>query len=171
MESRSRVLLALGSNIGERIYYIIEAISELKKLGEIGKISTVYESDPWGVTYQESFLNCVLELFTGIEPFMLLRKLKEIEKTVGRKERFRWGPREIDIDILLYDNKVVNTSELKIPHPFIRDRAFVLIPMLEIDPDLKDPTSGEPYGSVKMESRLRPFCCILQGEKEGDRAL
>lgn len=167
MESRKRVLLGLGSNVGERVSYILRALEELEKIGELGRISTVYESEPWGVTDQEPFLNCVLEFFTYLDLFTLLRSLKEIEKRVGRKERFRWGPREIDIDILLYGNEVVDTPELRIPHPFIKERDFVLIPMLEVDPELRDPVSGEPYRNVKPKGKLKPFCCIL---KRGARA-
>ena len=169
MESRKRVLLGLGSNVGERISYILKAMVELEKIGELGRISTVYESEPWGVEDQDPFLNCVLELYTDLDPFNLLRELKEIEKKVGRRERFRWGPREIDIDILLYEEKVVDTPELKIPHPFIKERDFVLIPMLEVDPDLRDPMSGEYYRDVKLESKLKPFCCVLKREGKGSR--
>ncbi len=169
MESRKRILLGLGSNVGDRISYILKAIDELERIGELGRISTVYESEPWGVVDQDPFLNCVLELFTGLDPFTLLKRLKEIEKRVGRKERFRWGPREIDIDILLYEEEVVDTPELRIPHPFIKERDFVLIPMLELDPNLKDPLSGEPYRKVRLSNGLRPFCCILKREGKGSR--
>ena len=171
MESRKRVLLGLGSNVGNRLDYILMAIGRLKDLGEIGKISTIYESEPWGVGDQEPFLNCVLELYTRLDPHTLLKELKRIEKEVGRKERFRWGPREIDIDILLYEDEVVETDELKIPHPLIKERDFVLVPMLEIDPSLKDPVSGEPYGDVNIESTLRPYCCVLKKGERGARAL
>ncbi len=171
MESRKRVLLGLGSNVGNRLHYILTAIGRLKDLGEIGKISTIYESEPWGVEDQEPFLNCVLELYTRLDPHALLKELKLIEKKVGRKERFRWGPREIDIDILLYEDEVVETDELKIPHPLIKERDFVLVPMLEINPSLKDPVSGEPYGDVNIESTLRPYCCVLKKGERGARAL
>ena len=170
MESRKRVFLGLGSNVGERVSYILRALEELEKIGELGRISTVYESEPWGVTDQEPFLNCVLEFFTDLDPFTLLKSLKEIERRVGRRERFRWGPREIDIDILLYGNEVVNTPELRIPHPFIKERDFVLIPMLEIDPELRDPMSGEPYGNFRPKGRLTPFCCVLKRGGRGARA-
>lgn len=160
-ESRKRVFLGLGSNVGDRLSFILRALEELERVGEVVKVSTVYESEPWGVLDQEPFLNCVLELRTHLDPFTLLERLKRIEKEVGRKPRFRWGPREIDVDILLYEGEVVESPTLRIPHPFIKERDFVLIPLLEIDPTLRDPKTGVPYREKKLEGRLKPFCCLI----------
>ncbi len=156
------VFLALGSNIEDRINFIQKAIKELSEYINVLKISTVYESMPWGVEEQPAFLNCVLKSETSLSPEDLLSLIKEIEAKVGRKERFRWGPREIDIDILLYEDEVIDTPSLKIPHPFLCERDFFLYPILEIEPDLKLPPSGTEllkYTS-STENKLIPFCCI-----------
>ncbi len=167
MRSRKRVFLGLGSNLGDRLGYLLSAMDRISELGEVRAISTVYESEPWGVEEQPPFLNCVLELWTDIPPEELLKMLKEIERAVGRRERFRWGPREIDIDILLYGNEVIDSEELKIPHPHLEERDFVLVPLLEIDRKLRNPKNGRSLSESlnRLEVKLKPFCCILKREK------
>jgi len=162
MESR-RTFLGLGSNVGDRLLNILKAIDLLKEFIRVEKVSTIYESEPWGVEDQPPFLNCVLLGETSLTPSELLKEIKRVEREVGRKERFRWGPREIDIDILLYEEEVVELPDLEIPHPYIRERDFVLVPLLEIDPDLKDPLSGEVYARFleNLKTELKPFCSIL----------
>ncbi|RLJ69905.1 2-amino-4-hydroxy-6-hydroxymethyldihydropteridine diphosphokinase [Hydrogenivirga caldilitoris] len=162
MKSRERVFLGLGSNVGDRVKNILSALEELSRLGKLIKVSTVYESEPWGVEDQPPFLNCVVELKSPLPPKKLLAEVKSIEKKLGRIERTRWGPREIDIDILLQDNLVYESEELKLPHPLIEYRDFVLIPLLELDTNLINPKSGKAYKDSlpKIENRLKPFCCI-----------
>ena len=163
MRSRKKLFLAMGSNVGDRVGYIYDAIVRVGCLVEVAKVSTLYESQPWGVEDQPAFLNCCLECYSHLEPFELLKKLKHIEKTVGRVERFRWGPREIDIDILIYGEYVIDTEELKVPHPYICDRDFVLVPLLEIAPDLKNPRTGQALSECMpgLEVRLEPYCCFI----------
>ena len=159
----NRVFLGLGSNVGDRISYILKAIEEIHKyIGKVVVASTVYESKPWGVEDQKDFLNCVVEIRTSFCPLNLLKKIKTLEKSLGRKERFRWGPREIDVDILLYGSRRLYTKDLTIPHPRIKERDFVLVPLIEIDPLLKDPESGRPYSSFLggVGIYLRPFCSL-----------
>ncbi|WP_457599857.1 2-amino-4-hydroxy-6-hydroxymethyldihydropteridine diphosphokinase [Hydrogenivirga sp.] len=163
MQSRKRTFLGLGSNVGNRLENIVRAIDRLSRLGEVVKVSTVYESEPWGVEEQPPFLNCVLELRTPIGVRELLTEVKEIERSVGRKMRFRWGPREIDIDILLYDHEVVDEPGLSVPHPYIEERDFVLVPLLELDGSLVNPKTGKAYREhlPGLRPKLKPFCCIV----------
>ena len=163
-ESRKTVFLGIGSNIGDRVENIIRAIEELHKLGTVEKVSTVYESPPWGVKEQPPFLNCVVKLVTPIGPRGLLSEVKKIEYKIGRKERFRWGPREIDIDILLVEDSIIEEKDLTVPHLFLDKRDFFIVPLLEIEPQIVDPRRREPLAKALSltELSLKPFCCILQ---------
>jgi len=157
-----RVFMGLGSNLGDRLAYILKALDLLSRNLKVVRVSTVYESDPWGVENQPPFLNCVVEARTELTPPELLRRLKEVEQALGRKRRFRWGPREIDVDILLFGNVVLESPDLRIPHPHLVERDFFLLPLLELDPLLRDPSSGVPYASFgKRSFKLRPFCCVI----------
>lgn len=132
--------IGLGSNLGSRESNCFQTIELIKSsLGTIEAISSLYETKPWGVVEQPDFINMALKLVTSLEPFALLRQLKEIEKAIGRTKTFRWGPRVIDLDILFYDNLIIKTSELEIPHPGIPVRLFVLRPMIEIAPEFVHP--------------------------------
>ena len=163
MQSRNRIYLSLGSNLGDRIGYLTRAVDHLRETGKIVAVSTVYESQPWGYKDQPEFLNCVVSLETDLRPEELLDEVKSIEKRIGRVHRFRWGPREIDIDILLYGNLIVRTNRLEIPHPRMKERDFVLVPLLDLEQDLRDPVTGKPYREFLklVEVKLKPFCCIL----------
>lgn len=156
------VLLGIGSNLGDRLSYILKALDEIEKLGKVLKISTVYESKAWGIENQNNFLNLVVLFETKLLPQDLLLHLRAVEKKVGRKERFKWGPREIDIDILLYGNKVIRTKLLRVPHPFLHERDFFLYPLLEINPHLIHPLYLKPLKEFNPPNTLKPFCCILK---------
>jgi 2-amino-4-hydroxy-6-hydroxymethyldihydropteridine diphosphokinase len=137
--------LALGSNLGERIFFLKKACEYLEKSGiNIKKMSSVYESLPEGFTEEPLFLNMVIEVETELSPFELLKETQEIERILGRIEKGRRGPRTIDIDIIFYDDVKINSRELKIPHPRAFERDFVLKPLLEINPNLKAPSSQIP---------------------------
>ncbi len=159
-----RVFLSLGSNVGDRLDYILEAIGYLKGLGEVRGISTLYESPAWGVEEQGDFLNGALEIYTNLRPRELLSELKRIEKAVGRKERFRWGPREIDLDILLYEDLVIESDSLSVPHPYMHLRDFVLVPLIELDGGLIHPKLGLSLGRLLAwtEIRLKPFASLYR---------
>lgn len=132
--------LSIGSNIGDREKNCEEVITLLiKKNIKVIKRSSLYETEPWGVKEQPKFINMAVEVETHLGPEELLRNLKEIEKDLGRGESIRWGPRVIDLDILFYDNLIINTPELTIPHPAIIERGFVLKPLSEIAPDKEHP--------------------------------
>ena len=136
--------LGLGSNVGERQKFLTGAIEELKALQNVKVVwaSSVYETDPFGNIDQPKFLNAAIEIETQLIPAELLKELKRIEQHVGRVSAERWGPREIDIDILVYDGLVVDEEPLKVPHVELAERKFVLVPLKEIAPDLVHPVSG-----------------------------
>ena len=138
--------IGIGSNLGNRQKNCSRAIEILVTKGiVIRKKSSMYETEPWGVTDQPRFINMVVEVETELEPHELLRTLKDIEREVGRGETFKWGPRIIDLDILLYDNLILDSENLTIPHPQIKHRKFVVTHLVEIKPELRDPISGEKY--------------------------
>lgn len=130
----AEVFLSLGSNLGDRLGYIKFAVFELIKTEKIKllKVSSIYNTEPWGNSAQGEFLNCVLKIFTDLSPINLFEKIKFIEQKVGRKNSKKWLSREIDIDILFYDNLILKTENLAIPHPEIPNRKFVLVPLNEI---------------------------------------
>jgi len=137
------IYLALGSNMGNRAANLKEAISALSPQMEVKARSKVYETPPWGFAEQEKFLNQVLKVKTYLAPLPLLKHLKRLEVALGRKASFQNGPRLIDIDILFYDDLVLETPELVIPHPHVHERGFVLLPMLDIAPDFVHPVKKQ----------------------------
>jgi len=138
---KENVFLGLGTNLGDRLENINNAIDKIKKRKEIKFIcsSSIYETEPWGIKQQNEFLNLVIKLETDFYPRELFEFVKGCEKEIGRKKRTRWMEREIDIDILFYGDLVVNDSELTIPHKEIVNRKFVLIPLNEIAGDFTHP--------------------------------
>ena len=135
-----RVFLSLGSNLGEKEKNISRAKELLKKKGiEIIKESSIYLTAPWGKKDQPWFLNQVIEVATSLPPEELLDLIKGIEKELGREKGEKWGPRIIDLDILFYGEKIINLPSLTIPHPYLHERAFVLIPLTEIAPEFVHP--------------------------------
>jgi len=142
---KNRAFIALGTNIGDRFRNLCDAISLLNEEAEIELVhsSSIYETDPVGYTDQDPFLNMVIEVRTSLEPVVLLEKCLQIEHALGRKRIIRWGPRIIDLDILLYNQENMETEKLFIPHPRLHERAFVLIPLLEISPDEKLPRTNQ----------------------------
>lgn len=137
--SQPLVILGMGSNLGDRLAHLRAALDALKPAYQIERLSSVYETAPQLVTDQPAFYNLVCAGRTNLTPQELLRFLKELEAQLGRQARYRYGPREIDLDILLYSGLVMETADLIIPHPRLAERAFVLIPLAEIAPDLAHP--------------------------------
>jgi len=132
--------IGIGSNLGNRQENCLHAIELLQEKGIIvTKRSSLYETAPWGVKDQPPFLNMTIEIETELEPKVLLRILKDVEKKLGRKKSLKWGPRIIDLDILLVDDLISDGDDLKIPHPLMHKRDFVLRPLCEIAPDVKHP--------------------------------
>jgi 2-amino-4-hydroxy-6-hydroxymethyldihydropteridine diphosphokinase len=133
------VYLALGSNLGDRLANLKQAIDALTPQMEVKAKSSVYETPPWGYEDQPKFLNQVVKAKTYLDPEPLLKHLKRLEVALGRQASFPNGPRLIDMDILFYDELILNTSSLIIPHPRLPERGFVLLPLMELSPDLVHP--------------------------------
>ncbi len=131
-----RVYLSLGTNIGDRRKYLRQAIESLHKVGRVEVCSSVYETEPWGYLDQDKFLNMVTRLRTELDPLPLLKALKALERQIGREPGVRYGPRVIDMDILCFDDILLNSPDLTIPHPQMAGRAFVLVPLAELDEGL-----------------------------------
>lgn len=127
--------IAIGSNIEPRERHVATAINEIRKNFKIEKISNIYESKAWGVTDQGDFLNFCIEIKTDLNATDLLLKLQEIENKIGKIKRKHWGPREIDLDILFFNDEVIDDGNLKVPHPYIQERSFVLKPLKDIAPN------------------------------------
>ncbi len=134
------IYIGIGSNVGDRKANCLKAVEELDSRGvRVTRRSGLYETEPWGVKDQPGFLNMVVEAETDLTPEGLLAVMKAIEGALGRRRTSRWGPREIDLDILLYDERIVDEPHLKIPHPHMHERGFVLEPLSEIAPELMHP--------------------------------
>jgi 2-amino-4-hydroxy-6-hydroxymethyldihydropteridine diphosphokinase len=133
-EAAKTAYIGLGSNIEDRSGYLHQAIHALNSLEEltVTDISSIYETDPVGYTDQGPFLNMVVRLDTTRDPFELLSSLMDIERSLGRTRDVRWGPRTLDLDLLLYGEAAIQTEKLEVPHPRMWDRAFVLIPLLDV---------------------------------------
>ena len=157
------VYLGLGSNLGDRLALLRAAVAELGALGRVDATSSVYETEPWGDPDQPAYLNACCRLETALPPPALHAAVKAIEQKLGRRPSSRrWGPRPIDIDLLVYEDVVVETPELQVPHPRLAERAFVLVPLAELAPELKVPGLA---GSVaeqlarlgNVDPLVRPF--------------
>jgi 2-amino-4-hydroxy-6-hydroxymethyldihydropteridine diphosphokinase len=145
--------IALGSNIGNRYDYLTEAIKQLESHLEIKlvNISSIYETDPLGYEDQDLFLNMVIEVMTSLRADELLDICLKLELTLGRKREIVWGPRTIDLDILLYNQENIETEKLIIPHPRMLERNFVMIPLSEIKPDIIIPNTDKPLEALIKE--------------------
>ncbi|MDL2315122.1 2-amino-4-hydroxy-6-hydroxymethyldihydropteridine diphosphokinase [Bacteroidales bacterium OttesenSCG-928-C19] len=135
------VVLSLGSNIGDKFFYLKEAIRLLNlKVGKVEKISSVYETEPWGMECDDAFYNIAVALQTELNPQQLLKENQQIEKELGRvRSSAGYASRTIDIDILFFNEEVIDTEDLIIPHPYIQKRNFVLAPLAEILPEFLHP--------------------------------
>ena len=148
----STVYIGIGSNLGDRGGNCIRAIELLEQRGiPVKKRSSLYETEPWGVKDQPLFVNMAIEIETALSPRELLKILKEMEKEIGRETSSRWGPRIIDLDILLFNTDVVDEDTLSIPHPLMHERDFVLKPLSEIAPDAEHPVLHKNIRDLVMQ--------------------
>lgn len=144
--------IGLGSNIGDRERYLNEALQSMNcRQSRLVKVSRFYSTKPVGYTEQKDFLNCVAKLKTRLTPGELLRFLQNIERCLKRERTVKWGPRTIDLDILLYDDRIINEETLEVPHPRMHERLFVLVPLAEIAPDVIHPVLKQPVVKLKEE--------------------
>jgi 2-amino-4-hydroxy-6-hydroxymethyldihydropteridine diphosphokinase len=128
-----RAYVGIGANLGEAVETVERAIGALEEVGEVVRTSPLYRSEPWGVPDQPPFVNAAVLLETPLEPRALLDELGKIERRLGRTPGERWGPRAIDLDLLLYDDLEIDSPELRVPHKHLRERAFVLVPLAQLD--------------------------------------
>ena len=148
-----QVYLSLGSNLGDRVANARKAIAELDKAGiKVRRVSSFYKTEPVDFNPQAWFLNCVVEAATGLMPLQLLKAVKSVERAVGRRPGVSKGPRAIDIDILLYENVVVRTAALTIPHARMNERRFVLVPLRELAPAARHPVSRRTVTEMLQDS-------------------
>ena len=148
------VYLALGSNLGNRLANLKQAVAALSPQMELKAKSHVYETPPWGYEDQPKFLNQVIKVRTYLEPEQLFKHIKRLEVTLGRRASFQNGPRLIDIDILFYDDLVLNTPSLVIPHPRLHERGFVLLPLMDIDSELVHPVNKKSVREMVTLSNM-----------------
>lgn len=174
--------VALGSNLGERLQNLQQAVDRLGELGRMTAISHVYETDPVGYTEQPLFLNAVVRLETALPPAELMTALLAIEQAMGRVRTIKYGPRTLDLDLLFYDQVVMVGDHLTLPHPRLHERAFVLVPLAEIAPQLVHPrrqrTVQELLDELPETDGVRRFARLTGaiapagagiGEKEQER--
>jgi 2-amino-4-hydroxy-6-hydroxymethyldihydropteridine diphosphokinase len=145
------IYLALGTNLANRTENLRAAIAAMPPSIIVRQTSPIYETPPWGLTDQPAFLNMVLRGETDLEPAVLLQYLKRLETGLGRVPAIRWGPRLIDMDILFYDDLVLDVPGLTLPHPRLHERAFVLIPLADLAPGLVHPALGRTIKDLLAE--------------------
>ncbi len=137
-DKMKEVYLGLGSNVGEREQNLKQAVKLINDFSatEVVDLSSVYETEPWGYTDQREFLNLCLLIQTELAPYDLLASCQQVEEELDRKRELKWGPRTIDVDILVYDQLTLRAPDLILPHPQLTERAFVLVPLVELAPSL-----------------------------------
>jgi len=163
-----RAYISIGSNLGDRAGYLRRALDlvQEQKGARLVQVSSLYETEPVGGVEQGKFLNAVFSLDTALGPYELLGVLQEIEAHLGRKRDLRWGPRTVDLDILCYGETVLEDPLLTLPHPRLTERAFVLVPLVEIAPSLEHPLSGKTM-AAHLEA-LADRGGVVRLESEGD---
>jgi 2-amino-4-hydroxy-6-hydroxymethyldihydropteridine diphosphokinase len=147
------VTFLLGSNLGNRNEWLRKGILALKtRIGPLKEISSVYETAAWGIEDQPEFLNIVIQIDTALLPDEVLRQIQLIEEELERQREIKWGQRTLDIDILFYDDLIIEDEHLKIPHPHLHERLFTLIPVFEILPNFKHPKLGKTISELLKET-------------------
>ncbi|MEE1108074.1 2-amino-4-hydroxy-6-hydroxymethyldihydropteridine diphosphokinase [Macrococcoides canis] len=155
-----KVYISFGSNIGDREYQINEALRKLEQIQDtkLKAVSSLYETAPVGGVVQDDFLNGAAIVETNLTPISFLNEIQRIELELGRERKIHWGPRTIDLDVLLMDDVVIKHERLKVPHPFMHERSFVLIPLAEIAPEAVHPVLNKKIKElVTMDPEVRRY--------------
>lgn len=155
-----KVYISFGSNIGDREYQINEALRKLEQIQDtkLKAVSSLYETAPVGGVVQDDFLNGAAIVETNLTPISFLNEIQRIELELGRERKIHWGPRTIDLDVLLMDEVVIEHERLKVPHPFMHERSFVLIPLAEIAPEAVHPVLNKKIKElVTMDPEVRRY--------------
>lgn len=153
---KHQVFLGLGTNIEHRQQNLEQAVAALRQILTITAVSPIYETEPWGHTNQPPFLNACLAGYTQLSPNHLLIFVKNLETEIGRLPGIKWGPRLIDIDILLYEQLQLISDKLTIPHPLLAERAFVLAPLADIAANVIHPVLGQRLADLRTAVDLSP---------------
>ena len=136
-------VVVLGSNVGDKVAYLRAAVEAIREMGEVIRVSGLYDSEPFGVEDQADFVNAALSVRADLSPRAMLHRLKDIERRLGRRPSKRWGAREIDLDIALFGEMIIDEEDLIVPHSGLDARDFFLVPIVEIVPDAVNPRTGE----------------------------
>lgn len=151
--------LLLGSNEGDRMLWLTQCLQQLENCGIVSKRSHIYQTAAWGLEEQPDFLNMAVEIQTTLSPTELLKNIQQIEANLGRQRTLKWGQRTLDIDILFYNDEIIDLPELKVPHAFIQDRRFALAPLNDIAASFQHPvlkkTVSELLGECKDELEVK----------------
>ena len=164
--TKNIAFIGIGSNTGDREKSCTDAIAAIGSWPGCSaiKISSLYESEPWGYEEQDRFINCAVQIETGADAFTLLAFLQETEQRLGKEKAFLWGPRTIDLDLLFFNQEVIDTPALKVPHPFLHQRRFVLEPLSELAPSWMHPVFKQT-----VEKLLRQVVDIKKVVKLAER--
>jgi 2-amino-4-hydroxy-6-hydroxymethyldihydropteridine diphosphokinase len=165
----AKVVLILGGNLGDREELINKAVKFISEKNRLMAKSAIYETQAWGNVAHGNFLNQVIQLETSLSPEKLLERIWQIEEKLGRNRTETWGDRTMDIDILYYGDEVIDTPELAIPHRFIQERRFVLVPLAEILPDMIHPTLGKSNRLLLKECQDPGEVKIFDGTQKDPR--
>lgn len=157
-----QIFLHTGSNLGNRKQNLQRALELIEtEIGRIVQVSRIYWTKAWGLEEQPDFLNQAIEAQTELEPEQVLEKILQIEQEMGRERRIKWGERLIDIDILFYEDQIIQTERLTVPHPFMQERNFVLAPLVEIAANFIHPVLGKTVYQLFLDSKDPLFTKIL----------